>query len=279
MSPSTGFSTQQVLGLLGISEARLRYWVRSNFVIPGRGPGNRFRFKFQDLVLLRAAQALVDGGLPTRRVRQSLERLRSTLPVGKSLTGLRLFVSGGEVAVEESGAAWEAASGQRLLILDVGEIARSAAPLAAAVAAEADRSEAELAAEDWYELGLDLEATAIDESVAAYRKAIELDPELAAPYLNLGRLLHERGDLEGAEELYRRALRHCGPEPTAAFNLGVVLQDGERWLEAVDAYNQAIELDAGYADAYYNLAAVYEHLGDGAVALQNLQAYRRLTRN
>ncbi len=278
MCPSTGFPTRQVLGLLGLTEARLRYWVRSGFVKPGRGPGNRFRFKFQDLIVLRTAQSLVDSGMSIRRVKRALDRLRQTLPQGRSLTELRILAVGGVVVVEDGGEVWEADSGQRLLILDVAEMARSAAPLASVVAAEARDISAELSAKDWYDLGLDLEATTIEESMAAYRRAIALDPGSAAPYLNLGRLCHEQGDLEEAEGLYRRALLLSDPDATAAFNLGVVLQDGERWREAVAAYLQAIELDPGYADAYYNLAAVYEHLGDSAIALQNLQAYRRLTR-
>lgn len=278
MSPQTGFPTREVLRLLGLSEARLRYWVRAGFVRPGRGPGNRFKFRFQDLVLLRTTQALVDSGLPIRRVRRALEHLRRTLPRGRLLTELKIVASGGEVVVEQGGVAWEPESGQRVLILEVAEMARDAAPLAAAMSAEARRRAPELTAEDWYLLGIDLEATTVRESIDAYRRAIALDPSFAGPYLNLGRLLHEQGDLEAAEDLYRRALANCAPDATAAFNLGVALEDGGRWREAAAAYQHAIDVDPGYADAFYNLSAVYEQLGDRAIALQNLQTYRRLTR-
>jgi len=278
MSPATGFPTREVLRLLGLSESRLRYWVRTGFVKPARGPGDRFRFRFQDLVILRSAQALVESGVPIRRARRSLERLRAELPKGRSLAELRILAVGGEVVAEQNGSAWEPETGQRLLLLDIGEMARSAAPLALAVAAEAESRADELSAEDWHELGVELEVTAPEEAPSAYRRAIESDPKYAAPYLNLGRMLHEQGDLSAAERLYRTALSECAVDATAAFNLGVVLQDGGRWQEAGEAYRQAIRLDAGYADAYYNLAAVYEHLGDSAVAIQNLQAYRRLVR-
>jgi len=278
MSPQTGFPTREVLKLLGLTEARLRYWVRSGFVRPGRGPGNRFNFRFQDLVMLRTTQALIESGLPIRRVRRALDHLRRTLPQGRLLTELRIVASGGEVVVEHGGVAWEPESGQRVLVLDVAEMARAAAPLAAAMSAEAQRRAPELSAEDWYLLAIDLEATSVEDAVEAYQRAIALEPALAGPYLNLGRLLHEQGDLEAAEELYRQALANCAPDATAAFNLGVALQDGGRWSEAGAAYRQAIELDPGYADAFYNLSAVYEHLGDRAVALQSLQTYRRLTR-
>jgi tetratricopeptide (TPR) repeat protein len=277
MSPSAGFPTREVLRLLGLTESRLRYWVRVGFVKPGRGPGNQFRFRFQDLVLLRTAQALVESGLPIRRVRRSLDRLSRSLPRGRSLTELRIVATGGEVVVEAAGEAWEPATGQRLLILDVGEMARSAAPFVPAVVAEAE-SAARLSAQEWHDLGEDLEATSPAESIAAYQRALELDPASAATCLNLGRLLHEQGDLDAAEQLYRDALRHTGGDVTAAFNLAVVLQDAARWREAAGAYHAVLELDPTYADAYYNLAAVYEYLGDSTVAFQNLQAYRRLTK-
>ncbi len=49
-----------------------------------------------------------------------------------------------------------------------------------------------------------------DESLAAsaaYRKAIELSPEMAAAYNNEGRLLASRNELDGALEMVLEALR------------------------------------------------------------------------
>ncbi len=278
MSSTAGFPTRQILRLLNLSEGRLRYWVRSGFVNPARGPGNRYRFRFHDLLILRTAQALIGAGLPARRVRRALEQLRRALPSGRSLTEVRILASRGEVVVQEGGRAWEPETGQWLLDLEAWELAEAAAPLTRAAAEQAEREADSMSAEEWYELGLDLEATLPEESIRAYERAIESAPDLPAPYLNLGRLHHERGDLAAAEELYRKALANGAEDPIAAFNLGVVLQDGGRWQEAAAAYRTTIERDPGYADAYYNLAAVYEQLGDGAVALQNLQAYRRLTK-
>ncbi len=275
---TAGFPTRQVLRMLDLSEGRLRYWVRSGFVDPARGPGNRYRFRFQDLIVLRTAQALMQAGLPARRVRLALDALRRELPVGRSLSAVRVLAKRGEVVVQEGGRSWEPATGQWLLDLDAGELAAAAEPLSRAAVARLPEDREELIAAEWYELGLDLEAVLPEEAERAYRHAIDRDPSLAAAYLNLGRLRHEEGDLEEAEALYRGA-RDCSPtDPTAAFNLGVVLQDAGRWAEAAKAYRCAIDLDSGYADAYFNLAAVYEQLGEAAVALQSLQAYRRLIR-
>ena len=269
--------------MLGITDARLRYWLRAGFVMPGRGAGGRYCFRFQDLVVLRTAEALVAGGVSIRLVSRVLAGLRQSLPADRPLSELKLAAVDGRVVLEEDGRCWESPSGQgRLRFEPTAGQRRSSKPAVIAVAmGEPATSEATTdpaTATDWCELGLALETSDLPEAIAAYRCAIEAAPGLAAPYLNLGRLLHEQGDLAAAEELYRQARSRCPEDATATFNLGVVLQDGERWREAAHAYRRAIELDADYADAFYNLAAVYEQLGDRAVALQTLQAYRRLTR-
>jgi len=63
---------------------------------------------------------------------------------------------------------------------------------------------------------------------------------------------------------------------TALFNLGVCLEDLGRTDEAMLLYRRTIRVDADCADAYYNLARLYEKRGDSAAALRHLQTYRRL---
>jgi len=45
--------------ILGVPEAKLRYWSQSGFVGPSRRRGARQTFTFQDLVAVRAAKELV----------------------------------------------------------------------------------------------------------------------------------------------------------------------------------------------------------------------------
>ena len=53
-------------------------------------------------------------------------------------------------------------------------------------------------------------------AVAEYREAIEMDPEYPDAHLNLGRLLHEQGEVGEAEQCYRRAVELQPDEPVAA---------------------------------------------------------------
>ena len=137
---------------------------------------------------------------------------------------------------------------------------------------------AELGAAEWFELGYELEATSIDQARDAYARAIELDDGQVDAHLNLGRLLHEEGDLVAAERHYRRALEAAPGEATAAFNLGVVLEDLRRELQAIAAYERAIEADPDFADAYHNAVRLHEKRGDKAAAVRMLKRLRERTR-
>ena len=70
-----------------------------------------------------------------------------------------------------------------------------------------------------------------------------------------------QGRLVEAERHYRSALEARPDTATAAFNLGVVLEDMKRTSEAVDEYRRAIRIDPRHADAHYNLAGLYQAMG------------------
>jgi tetratricopeptide (TPR) repeat protein len=74
---------------------------------------------------------------------------------------------------------------------------------------------------------------------------------------------------------YRIALTSKPMHATAAFNLGVALEDRSHLNEAADAYERALASDAAYADAHYNLGLLYEKLGKGPAAIRHLSAYKK----
>ena len=143
----------------------------------------------------------------------------------------------------------------------------------------------------WYDRGCALEACDAGAAAEAYQRAVAGQPDLADAHNNLGRLLHDRGELASAESCYRLAIcaRHAdlGPAGEVAlywFNLGVVVEDQGRAAEAIAAYERALELDDGFADAHFNLARLLEVRGrangDDLVALRgavrHLLSYRKL---
>ena len=103
------------------------------------------------------------------------------------------------------------------------------------------------------------------------------NPELAGPLLNLGLARVRAGDEVSARALFERAsavCSHCGP----VWNeLGVLDRQQGRFAEAEKAYQQAIELEPGYAPAYYNLAMLYElYIPRPDLALENYERYLQM---
>ena len=272
-----GYTTRDVARLLGLTVAQVRGFARDGFFTPGRGPRGELRFSFQDLVILRTAKGLVAARIPTRRIRRALRRLKAQLPRGRSLAELRIAAEGDRIVVSDGEATWSVDSAQTQLDFAVSDLATRAAPIARRTARAAQALEADFDAEDWYELGLELEAVAPIEARDAYRRALELDTHHVDAHVNLGRLLHEQGLIEEAEQHYRQALRQNPDHATAAFDLGIALEDLGRVAEAIEAYRLALAADPKLADAHFNVARLYERTGKKAAALRHLSIYRRLT--
>lgn len=137
----------------------------------------------------------------------------------------------------------------------------------------------------WYDRGCALEAHDPAAALEAYQRALAGRPDLADAHNNMGRILHDRGDLAAAEGHYRLALCSDGEVALYWFNLGVVLEDLGRAAEAIRAYEQALARDATLADAHYNLARQIEQAarrsGDEIMlfrAVRHLKQYRELSR-
>ena len=272
-----GYSSKDVAKLLGLTVAQVRAFARDGFLAPARGRGRDLQFSFQDLVILRAAKALVAARIPTSRIRRALKKLRLELPRGRSLAELRIVAEGDRIVVSDGYTAWNPESGQLSIDFAVADLASRAAPIARRTAQAARRAEDDFDAAGWYELGLELEAVAPVEARDADRRALELDAQHADAHVNLGRLLHEQGLVEEAARHYRQALRESPDHATAAFNLAIALEDLDRPADAIEAYRAALSTDPRLADAHYNVARLYEKVGKKAAALRHLGTYRRLT--
>ncbi|HXU10400.1 MAG TPA: tetratricopeptide repeat protein [Candidatus Binatia bacterium] len=271
------YSARDVERLVHLPRTRIRSLVEAGFVSPARGPRNAWRFSFQDLIILRTAQALAEAHVPQRRITQAVKELRRRLPGSMPLSGLNIAAEADRVVVREGDRTWGAETGQYLLRFegdpDAGTLSvlerQDAEPLATAEPAER--------AQDWFDRGADLEARDPDGAREAYERAIAADPGLVRARINLGRLLHETGRLDDAERVYRDALRASAHDPLLHYDLAVLLEDMGRRSEALDAYRAALREDPRFADCHYNLGLLCRRLGKPKDAIQHLAAYRRLT--
>ena len=272
-----GYSAREVAQLLDLSVAQVRSYVRTGFLAPDRGARGELQFSFQDLVLLRTAKGLMEAAIAPGRVKRVLKKLQAQLPSGRPLTAVAIGAEGNKIVVRDGNVRWNPENGQELFDFEVAELAEKVAPLVARSAEKAKAAAAEQTAEDWYELGCNLELVSPGEARDAYRRAVELAPHHADAHVNLGRLLHEARELEAAEAHYRLALESRPDDTAAAFNLGVVLEDRGALEQAIEAYERTLSTDARYADAHYNLARLYERVGKPMAALRHLKTYKKLT--
>jgi DNA-binding transcriptional MerR regulator len=105
----TTYSLADTARILQISPARLRYWERTELVSRSALTNDQPAFGFRDLVCIRTILALLEGGIPLRRIRRSVDRIRERIPeLDQPLGGLRVWLEGSDrVVVRHEGALLE----------------------------------------------------------------------------------------------------------------------------------------------------------------------------
>ena len=92
-------------------------------------------------------------------------------------------------------------------------------------------------------------------AIAAYKKAIDLNPEYALTYSNMAMTLRNQHEMEAAKTAALKAVELDSNLAIAHNNLGMLLLDGGDLAGAVEHYEQAIKLDPTLAVAYFNLGS------------------------
>lgn len=262
------YSIADIERLMGLSRAVVRTLIRQEFVAPRRGPRREYRFSFQDLLVLRTAKALSAARLSNRRITRSLRELRRRLPEHAPIAGLSLRAVGDTVSIREGQAEWASDSGQYLLALDI-VVSNGTLHII-----ERGSEPPGLQLDPLFAEAGELEDSDPQRAIALYRRCLELDDTHLAARINCARLLHQRGEFDLAEQLYRADA--CLRDADALFNLGVLLEDTGRSAEAIESYLAAIAQHPGFADAHYNLARLYEIQGNDPHMIRHLRQYRTL---
>jgi len=136
---------------------------------------------------------------------------------------------------------------------------------------------------------------------AEFTRAVSLKADFAEPHINLGVLCGEEGDTDGAVRELREAISLNSRVPEACHALAIILDQQEKDAdaaggrvkrdlapsrndlglayahigmisEAIPQLEKAVQMDPGFAPAYYNLALCYFMKGDKVKAV----AYRTM---
>jgi Tfp pilus assembly protein PilF len=264
------YSRDAVRRKLGVSEQQLRAWERSGLVEATE------RYSFSDLIELKTLTMLREKRIGNKRIGQALESLRRRLPrIKRPLSELRIVSDGRTISVVMPGEKMEAITGQMLLdfeTAELGEVRTFPGRLR-------DNSAQRLKeAETWFQKGLELEETGapVAQAIEAYRKAVELNPDAAGAWVNLGTIFYRQRDFAESERNYVKAIEADPTYPLAEFNLGNLYDEQGRTNEALDHYRKALELNPQYCDAHFNLALLSERSGDSMRAVHHWKAYLKL---
>jgi len=86
------------------------------------------------------------------------------------------------------------------------------------------------------------------------QQALQLDPKHADAWSNLGIVRQHRLQYDSAAQCHIQAIQIAGESPARWTNLGNAFTGGLHLAQAVEAYENALKLDAGYHEARYNMA-------------------------
>jgi DNA-binding transcriptional MerR regulator len=276
----TTYSLADTARILHISSARLRYWERTELVTRSAVADGQPAFGFRDLVCIRTILALLEDGIPLRRIRRSVDRIRERIPeLDRPLGGLRVWLEGSSrVVVRHQGALLEP-DGQLVLDFDLAppsedDVAPLPLPTPRAVAGEADFA----TALEWFERGCQLDSSSetLEEAIHAYTHALRSDPGFADAHCNLGTVHYNRGERDRARACYEDALRHESEHVEANFNLGNLLEESGQREAALGRYKVATRADPLFPDAQLNLALLYEKFDLRSKAKEHWRRYLQL---
>ena len=101
----------------------------------------------------------------------------------------------------------------------------------------------------------------VDGAVAAYTKALAYNPVNPRVHMSLGKIYYtEKGLYYESVTAYKKAIELDPNSVEARMGLGEVYEDKGLYKEAIEEYGRVIELDGKHTGAMYNLALVYENV-------------------
>jgi len=276
-APATqqAYSREDVRRQLGVSKRQLDSWEKQNLLSSGGS------FSFSDILALRTLVGLRKSNVSAVQIRKAVHAVRKHFREFENpLTEVKIYSQGRKIEVQFAGnKKMEAISGQLILNFDQAEISKLLSFPGQAEESEAVRKmKSRREAEHWFEQGLDLEQNGapVEQVIAAYQKAAEIDPSSAGALVNLGTLYFNARDWRQAEQYYRKAVEVDPEYALAHFNLGNLYDERGDRAGALTHYVAAIRIHPRYADAHYNIALLYQAMGHPLKAVRHWKAYLTL---
>lgn len=91
-----------------------------------------------------------------------------------------------------------------------------------------------------------------------FLSSLEIAPEYAEAYNNLGLTYKQIGDIKNAENSYKKAIQYKNNYPEAMNNYGALLDSIGDSKKAREYFNKAVSITPDYPDPYLNMAILLE---------------------
>jgi len=122
----------------------------------------------------------------------------------------------------------------------------------------------------------------IDEAIECYKKGLEIDPNYAMIYNNLGSIFFSfpsHKNIKKSEEFYKKSILLDKKIPEPHNNLGNLYKSLNRFDEAIKYFNKAIEIDSKLSFVHHNLATTYITTGKFDEAKHHFEAAIKISPN
>jgi lipopolysaccharide biosynthesis regulator YciM len=266
---SQTFSTRAAARILAVPAHRIRYWVRQQLVSPGGSRGRRYRFAFNDLLMMRLAKDLLPARGRIEPFQRCFHKVRDYFEPARPVTSLRLDNLDGRMVVRDGDVALEIESGQMLLQFHApqrpaGKIEDRFAPARVRERFEETRHLAE---------------TDPLKALTMYSDLLAQEPSNFEAHLRMATLLEQDGEIGGAIGHLQAAAVLLPGNAEVHLRLGLLYRQRGELDNALQSLQRATTCDPLLVAAHRNLAEIYEQAGRRQDALRHLSTINRLSRD
>jgi thioredoxin-like negative regulator of GroEL len=129
-----------------------------------------------------------------------------------------------------------------------------------------------------FQKGMDLEKKKKpEEALASLREAVQLDPQFASAWHELGKLQVDRGDTEGAHQSFEAAVQAEPRWPNPYLELSLLAVNARHWKELADITDHVLRLNSfDYPQAFYYNAVANFYLKHLDAAEKSARSAERL---
>jgi len=132
-------------------------------------------------------------------------------------------------------------------------------------------------ADAYYNMGFTQEKLGnIEKALASYRKAVELRPDYYDAYVALSNLHNSRKEYPEAMKALAKALELRPDQPNSLYNLGATAMNLGDIPAAQQAFEKLIVLSPDHAAAHFQLGMVFVNQAKNDEAIQHLEKYLAL---